>query len=43
VKGKDPVTFALGQVIPGWKEGLLKMHEGETTMLGIPPEMGYGM
>lgn len=43
VKGKDPVTFALGQVIPGWKQGLLKMHEGETAMLGIPPEMGYGM
>ena len=39
----DPATFALGQVVPGFKEGLLKMHEGETAMLGIPPEMGYGM
>lgn len=39
---KDPVTFAVGQVIPGWKEALQKMHEGETAMIGIPPEMGYG-
>lgn len=38
----EPTTFALGQVIPGWKEGILKMHEGETAMLGIPPEMAYG-
>jgi hypothetical protein len=22
--------------------GVLKMHEGETAMLGIPPEQGYG-
>jgi len=41
--GKEPVTFALGQVIPGWKEALQKIHEGETAMIGIPPEMGYGM
>lgn len=40
--GKEPVTFAVQQVIPGWKEGLLRMHEGETAMLGIPPEAGYG-
>mmetsp|Transcript_11552 Transcript_11552/g.15509 ORF Transcript_11552/g.15509 Transcript_11552/m.15509 type:complete len:310 (-) Transcript_11552:18-947(-) len=40
--GGDPVTIALGQVIPGWKSGLLKMHEGETVMLGIPPESAYG-
>jgi len=42
-KGGEPATFAIGQVIPGWKEGLLKMHQGETAMLGIPPEMAYGM
>lgn len=40
--GKDPVTFAVKQVIQGWREGLLTMHEGETAMLGIPPESGYG-
>lgn len=41
-KDPKPITFAVSQVIPGWKEGLLKMHEGETVMLGIPPEMAYG-
>jgi FKBP-type peptidyl-prolyl cis-trans isomerase len=40
--GGDPVSFPLGGVIPGWREGLLHMCEGETAMLGIPPEMGYG-
>ncbi|KAL7548039.1 hypothetical protein ACHAWF_011326 [Thalassiosira exigua] len=39
---KDPVTFPLGGVIAGWREGLQHMCEGETAMLGIPPEMGYG-
>jgi len=38
----EPVKFPLAGVIPGWKEGLLKMHEGETAMLGIPPELAYG-
>lgn len=40
--GGDPVTFPLGGVIKGWREGLQHMCEGETAMLGIPPEMGYG-
>lgn len=40
--GGEPVNIALGQVIPGWREGLLKMHEGETVMLGIPPSSAYG-
>jgi len=40
--GGDPVTFPLGGVIPGWKAGLMHMCEGETAMLGIPSEMGYG-
>lgn len=38
----DPVVFPLGGVIPGWRDGVLKMHEGETAMLGIPPEQAYG-
>jgi FKBP-type peptidyl-prolyl cis-trans isomerase len=38
----DPVTFPLAGVIPGWRDGVLKMHEGETAMLGIPPEQAYG-
>lgn len=40
--GSDPVTFPLAAVIPGWRDGVLKMHEGETAMLGIPPEQAYG-
>lgn len=40
--GRDPVTFALAQVIPGWKQALQYMHEGETAMIGIPPDQGYG-
>lgn len=38
----EPVTFPLGGVIPGWRDGVLKMHEGETAMLGIPPDQAYG-
>lgn len=40
--GGDPVTFPLAGVIQGWRDGVLKMHEGETAMLGIPPSQGYG-
>mmetsp|Transcript_41242 Transcript_41242/g.124703 ORF Transcript_41242/g.124703 Transcript_41242/m.124703 type:complete len:168 (+) Transcript_41242:568-1071(+) len=40
--GAEPATFALGQVIPGWKDALLAMHEGETAVIGIPPDQGYG-
>eukprot|EP00569_Conticribra_weissflogii_P006587 CAMPEP_0171337252 /NCGR_PEP_ID=MMETSP0878-20121228/6581_1 /TAXON_ID=67004 /ORGANISM="Thalassiosira weissflogii, Strain CCMP1336" /LENGTH=305 /DNA_ID=CAMNT_0011838863 /DNA_START=58 /DNA_END=975 /DNA_ORIENTATION=+ len=40
--GGDPITFPLGGVIKGWREGLQHMCEGETAMLGIPPEMAYG-
>jgi FKBP-type peptidyl-prolyl cis-trans isomerase len=39
---EEPVTFALANLIPGWKEGLLLMHQGETAMIGIPPTMAYG-
>jgi FKBP-type peptidyl-prolyl cis-trans isomerase len=38
----EPVTFPLANVIPGWCEGIMKMHEGETAMLGVPPEQAYG-
>lgn len=40
--GGEPVSFPLAAVIPGWKDAVLKMHEGETAMVGIPPEQGYG-
>lgn len=41
--GAEPMNFPLAQVVPGWREGVLAMHEGETAMLGIPPEQAYGM
>ncbi|NCB00934.1 MAG: peptidylprolyl isomerase [Spirochaetia bacterium] len=37
-----PVSFTIGQVIPGWNEGLLTMKKGEKKTLIIPPELGYG-
>jgi FKBP-type peptidyl-prolyl cis-trans isomerase len=40
--GGEPATLPLAGVIPGWREGVLRMHEGETAMIGIPPAVGYG-
>ena len=40
--GGEPVTLPLAGVIPGWRDGVLQMHEGETAMVGIPPDQGYG-
>lgn len=40
--GGEPVVFPLAGVIPGWQAGVLKMHQGEVAMVGIPPEQGYG-
>jgi FKBP-type peptidyl-prolyl cis-trans isomerase len=40
--GGEPVKFPLAQVIPGWRDGVLNMHQGETAMLGVPPEQAYG-
>lgn len=41
-KTKQPATFPLGNVIPGWQKGLPGMKVGGQRLLGIPPEQGYG-
>ena len=40
--GRDPITFEVGGVIPGWTEALQLMHEGDKWMLYIPYDIAYG-
>jgi peptidylprolyl isomerase len=40
--GKQPATFALSGVIPGWSNGLPGMKVGGTRLLGIPASEAYG-
>lgn len=35
-------TFSLNGVIPGWKWGLTDTKVGDTVMIVVPPEYGYG-
>lgn len=38
----QPAVFTVGQVIPGWNEGLLMMKPGEEYQFVIPADIGYG-
>ncbi len=39
---KEPVSFSLEKVIPGFREGLQKMKKGGTAVIYVPAALGYG-
>ncbi|WP_417889190.1 peptidylprolyl isomerase [Xanthomarina gelatinilytica] len=43
-KRKQPLEFpvGVGQVIPGWDEGIQLLHVGDKARLVIPSDLGYG-
>jgi len=42
IKRGEPVTFPVGQVIPGWTEALQQMQVGSRHRVVIPAELAYG-
>jgi FKBP-type peptidyl-prolyl cis-trans isomerase FklB len=41
-KRNEPVTFPLGNVIPGWQEGMQLMQEGAQFRFFVPAGLAYG-
>jgi FKBP-type peptidyl-prolyl cis-trans isomerase len=41
-KRKEPISFPLNRVIPGWTEGMQLVGEGGMIELEIPSKLGYG-
>lgn len=39
---KEPVTFRVDEVIPGWQEALKMMHVGDEWTVYIPASLAYG-
>lgn len=37
-----PAVMPLAQLVPAWMEALPRMRAGDTWMLYVPPEQGYG-
>jgi len=44
-RGAEPLSCleGAGQIIEGLEESLLRMKEGETLQVVVPPERGYGL
>lgn len=42
VERKEPVTFPVDQVIPGWTEALQMMKEGDKWQIVLPSKIAYG-
>jgi FKBP-type peptidyl-prolyl cis-trans isomerase FkpA len=39
---KKPVSFAVKELIAGWKEIMTKLKPGSKVFLAMPPTLGYG-